>query len=53
MKTESEVTAEGLFPFDGFEERLEIAFSEAFCPLSLNYFKKQGRPVLDGAGEYL
>ena len=42
-----------LFAFDGFEERLEIAFAKALRAFALNNFEKERRPVFYRFGEYL
>src|SRR5688500_6439710 len=48
-----EIPAPRLFPLDRFEERLEIAFSEALRALPLDDLVEERRPVLHGFREDL
>src|SRR5258708_4632502 len=48
-----EVTPGRLFALNGFEQRLEIAFSKAFGALSLDDLEEDGGPVLDRFCKYL
>src|SRR6266487_6492688 len=48
-----QIPSRSLFAFDGFEERLEIAFAKAFRALALNNFEKERGPVFYRFGKYL
>src|SRR5438046_5721681 len=42
-----------LFSLQCFKQRFEITFTEALCPLALDDFEKQRRPIFHRLGEYL
>ena len=48
-----QITSRFLFAFDGFEERLEIAFAKTLRAFALNNFEKERRPVFYRLGKYL
>ena len=48
-----QITSRRLFAFDGFEERLEVAFAKTLRAFALNNFEKQRRPVFYWLGKYL
>jgi hypothetical protein len=49
----SEVSPQGLLPFDGFKEGFEVSFAKRFGAPALNNFKEKGGPILNGFGEQL
>ena len=48
-----QVPPQRLLPFDGFEQRLEIAFAKTLRAFALDNFKKQRRAIFDRLGEQL
>jgi hypothetical protein len=48
-----QIAASLLLPFDGFKERLEVAFAEATASFALNNLKEQSGAIFYRAGKDL